>query len=88
MSADTPRIGLGKAIIDGIIRDGLVRAEEANLCVWQAHAAEAIEAIAADWQENSEMCENCDTWHLDCLHDPEGVPICPECNEGLKEEQP
>lgn len=83
---DNDKPGLGKAIIAGIIKDGLVRADSPGLCVWSASSDEVIEAIIGDWRENAEQCENCNNWTLEYGHDPEGIVICNECAEGLKDE--
>lgn len=80
------RSGLGQAIINGIIKNGMVRAVEPQLSVFKADAAEHLEAVVADWQENSVKCENCENYVLDYATDPEGIVVCIECNEGLEGE--
>lgn len=80
------RPGLGKAIIAGIIKDGLVTAVCENLCSWSAHADETIEAIVHDWEKNAEQCENCENWALLGSHDSDGVFVCHECDDGLEPE--
>lgn len=80
------RSGLGQAIINGIIKNGMVRAVEPQLSVFKADAAEHLEAVVADWQENAVKCENCENYVLDYATDPEGIVICLECNEGLEGE--
>lgn len=59
-----PRRGLGQAILNGIIKEGLVRAECEDLCVWNANADEMLEAIVADFQQNAQRCVNCGTFAL------------------------
>jgi hypothetical protein len=72
--------GLGLAIINGIIRDGLVRAVEEGLCSWKANADEILEAIVDDWRENSRLCANCGNHVLiGGETDAAGVFVCNDC---------
>lgn len=72
--------GLGLAIINGIIKDGLVTAATEGLSVWSAHADEVLEAIVKDWGENSTFCESCENHVLiGGETDIDGIFICNDC---------
>lgn len=71
--------GLGRAILNGIMREHLVTAPHENVMVWNANTDEMLEAIVADFEANSRPCSQCgnyavlgETWNdaftcCDCL---------------------
>lgn len=81
---DEPKRGFGRAIMHGIMKEGLVRAECEGLSVWSANAYEMLEAIVADFHQNSKRCSKCPNHSL--MGEGEGDAfICTDCLPPLEE---
>lgn len=90
MSKVEEKKGLGRALINWIIKDGLVTSATAHLSVWKSNAEEVLEAIVEDWEHNSRFCEACENHVLiGGVTDPEGIFVCNDClpSEGDDEEE-
>lgn len=76
--SNTVKRGLGRAILHGIIKDGLVTAHSKGLCVWSVRTDEVLEAIVEDWKHNSKLCPCCGN-HMLTLIEEDGVMKCVDC---------